>query len=663
MKKTKILFQIILCVLFIPLFMEAQDTKVEYCRSEFDGNTDFELLDFETAIYENSRTEPVQMPGWPVSIGGGVGICLGDIYGDGLLAIIIGTSNGEFHVFDYFGYDLPGWPKTGLGQIKSKAAVADMDPDYPGLEIIFVTTAGTLHVWHNDGTAVAGWPQSLGSFAKYRSPVISDIDNDGNLEIIVGKGEVNVFNHDGTMYPGWPQFTDDVCSGTVSVADVDNDGIVEICAVSYKSVYLWDKDGNIEPGWPLLNVAVDMCYAQPILADLDDDGDLEILHSYVGSGSSIYIGIYHHDGTNFDNWPQTFSGIQTFLTPVVGDIDNDGDLEIFGGGHSFELMARHHTGELVDGWPVNIGQILECSPIVFDIDDGGSREVIIGDNTTSPGGRLNAFHGDGSMVVDWPILIPSATMVNSPAVGDVDSDGDIEIALITTDGSVSLLTLEGIPYRNYLTEWGTWFHDNWNTGWFHPLSPQNLTAYFSENLVNLNWNVNTEPDIAGYNIYRSDTSGGPYIKINSTLITETFYNDISGTENHYYCVTAKIYGGTESRLSTEVICQTGWIEGTVSLTGGTGNIEDVVVTAGSISANPDATGLYSIGIYPGTYNVTASLDGYEAETVTDVLVEEGQTTDGIDFTLYPSVGLEDNHLSSKTTLTGNYPNPFNTETT
>ena len=671
MKKRKMLFKIILGLLFIPLFMEAQVTDFDFIHTDTNGkatNVPFESFKYEKS--KNPLTVPLEMPGWPINIGAAgnyppCGVCLADIYGDGLLAIIIGSSNGVFHVFNHLGNDLPGWPKTGIEPIRGKAGVADIDPDYPGLEIVVGAIDNLIYAWHNDGTDVPGWPQPFGG-GHMRGTVISDIDGDGDLEIIIGPNSVHIFNHDGTIYPGWPQSLDNYCSGTPSVADVDNDGVVEICAVSQNSVYLWDKDGNAKPGWPLLNVAGSMDYAQPTLADLDGDGDLEIIHCYYDQWSppsNNHIGIYHHDGTSFDNWPQLYPGPHTYVTPVVGDIDNDGDLEIFGGGHTSEVMAKHHTGVTVAGWPAQINPALECSPIVFDVDNDGSRDVIVAENGITGMANMWAFHGDASAVEDWPVDIYAPAMVNSPAVGDVDGDGDIEIALIVLGGTVHLWTLEGIPHKKYLTEWGTWFHDNWNTGWFHPLSPQNPTAAFSENSVNLNWNANTEPDIAGYNIYRSDISGGPYVKINSTLITETFYNDNSGIEDHYYCITAKIHGDAESRLSTEVICQTGWIEGTVSLTGGTGNVEDVVVTAGSVTANPETSGIYSIGIYPETYIVTASIDGYETATIIGVVVEEGQITSGVDFTLYPSVGLEDKHLSSKTTLTGNYPNPFNTETT
>ena len=90
-------------------------------------------------------------------------------------------------------------------------------------------------------------------------------------------------NGDGTFLP-YKEYvfttTGDVYVEDIFSADVDNDGFAEICAVSYTSIYLWDKDGNPKPGWPLIDVAGATSYAQPTFADLDDDGDLEILHVY-----------------------------------------------------------------------------------------------------------------------------------------------------------------------------------------------------------------------------------------------------------------------------------------------------------------------------------------------------------------------------------------------
>ncbi|UCD19310.1 MAG: VCBS repeat-containing protein [candidate division WOR-3 bacterium] len=516
-----------------------------------------------------ARTPPQQMPGWPNQMPvpplfAPAGVALADIDGDGYCEVLTGTTQGAFYVWDYQGNLLTGWPKTGIEAIQTKAAVADIDTSFPGLEIIVPGRLNIVYAWHSDGTNVPGWPQIVGETGGFKSPVVFDIDGDGDLEIIIGQrdypqGRVRAYHHDGTPCAGWPKTVDYMCVATPSVGDVDNDGVIEICAVSFNSVYLWDKDGNDEPGWPQLNMASGMSYAQPVLCDITGDGMNEIIVAYWTNWYDS-VNVYLYDGSSYGGWPKSYPGPQSYVTPVAADIDGDGDYEIFGGGHTSYncFLARHHTGAPVSGWPVDVHNN-ECSPIVFDLDDDGDREVIVGEN--SPEGYLYAFHGNGTMVDDWPIQNTINVYVNSASVADVDADGDIEIALLVADGTVNLWTIEDVSLRNYLVEWGTFFHDNWNTGWVHPLPPQNLNADVNGDTVSLSWDMNGEPDIAGYNVYRSDVLGGPYDKINEEVIAELTYVDIPGTGDYYYCVTAQIYAVTESRLSNEVTASVGVNEG------------------------------------------------------------------------------------------------------
>jgi hypothetical protein len=70
--------------------------------------------------------------------------------------------------------------------------------------------------------------------------------------------------------------------------------------------------------------------------------------------------------------------------------------------------------------------------------------------------------------------------------------------------------------------------------------------------VSLSWN-DTGAQIAGYNVYRSTVSGGPYSKINSALVVPTNYSDtsvVSGT-TYFYAVTAVGTSGIESALSNQ----------------------------------------------------------------------------------------------------------------
>jgi len=517
------------------------------------------------APLHSSRTAPALMPGWPVQIPSvptfaPTGVVLADIDEDGSCEVLTGTTMNAYYVWDYAGHLMSGWPKTGIEEIQTKAAVADIDTAYPGLEIIVPGRANTLYAWHNDGTNVPGWPQTVGETGGFKSAVIFDLDADGDLEIILGQrnypdGTVRVYHHDGTPYAGWPKTVDYMCVATPSVGDIDNDGTIEICALSFYSVYLWDKDGNDEPGWPKLNAYGGTSYAQPVLCDVTEDGYAEVIYAYY---TNYYdsVNIYQYDGTGYAGWPKSFPGPQAYVTPVAADIDADGDYEIFGGGHSSDqsFLARHHTGAPVAGWPVDVHN-LECSPIVFDLDDDGDREVIVGENDAP--GRLMAFHGNGTMVDDWPITLSANVYVNSASVADVDADGDIEIGLICPDGNVYLWTIEDVMLRPYLVDWGTFFHDNWNTGWVHPLPPANLIADFSGDTVTLSWDENTEPDIAGYHVYRSAVTGGPYTRINETTIPDPMYVDIPGTGEYYYCVTAQIQALTESRLSNEVYAPVG----------------------------------------------------------------------------------------------------------
>lgn len=72
-------------------------------------------------------------------------------------------------------------------------------------------------------------------------------------------------------------------------------------------------------------------------------------------------------------------------------------------------------------------------------------------------------------------------------------------------------------------------------------------------LVALSWTASQSPGTAGYNIYRSTTSGGPYVKINTSLDPNTTYNDqvVQDGYTYYYVTTAVSSQGTESVYSNE----------------------------------------------------------------------------------------------------------------
>jgi hypothetical protein len=71
--------------------------------------------------------------------------------------------------------------------------------------------------------------------------------------------------------------------------------------------------------------------------------------------------------------------------------------------------------------------------------------------------------------------------------------------------------------------------------------------------VSLTWVASASSNVAGYNVYRSAVSGGPYTELNSSLVTGTSYTDttVEFGDTYYYAVTAANSQGVESADSNQ----------------------------------------------------------------------------------------------------------------
>ncbi|MHC5159943.1 MAG: hypothetical protein ACYSN8_07925, partial [Planctomycetota bacterium] len=86
-----------------------------------------------------------------------------------------------------------------------------------------------------------------------------------------------------------------------------------------------------------------------------------------------------------------------------------------------------------------------------------------------------------------------------------------------------------------------------------PLPPTGLTATANYETVSLQWNDNSEGDLAGYNIYRSTTSGTGYTKLNGPLLVTSDYTDnaVANYTSYFYVVTAVDIDANESGNSNQ----------------------------------------------------------------------------------------------------------------
>ncbi len=280
------------------------------------------------------------------------------------------------------------------------------------------------------------------TFKNTRGVTLADIDNDGTDEIIFGADSI-LFCLDGDGSILWER----ALSGTnilpPTVADMDNDGNLEIAVNNaglgafgtVGQVYLMDSNGDDLEGWPV-NFDDHWMINAPVMADVDGDGIMEIVTGERVSGSVGFIHVLQMDGTELDGWPVETTGNVAF-TPSVGDINNDGTMDVISGQSADgSLYAFDASGTLLDGFPqiATDGKFSYQSPLLADLNGDENLEIV--GSRHGDGAEYYAVKSDGTYAEGWPVASPGWTY-SPPSITDSDADGDYEIFMgnPNTDGS------------------------------------------------------------------------------------------------------------------------------------------------------------------------------------------------------------------------------------
>ncbi|PRQ05882.1 FG-GAP repeat protein [Enhygromyxa salina] len=332
--------------------------------------------------------------------------------------------------------------------------------DTPDVVVVAANFPFEAHIYVLDG-ATGALHFQIPPFVAYTiTPAIGDIDGDGLPEIVAGNGpgfggpaHFMAFEHDGTHKWTASEPWEHAQGGSIALADLDNDGDVEIMG----GQVVLDHLGQT------VFVAPDQIGLQPIntavtAADLDGDGDLEVV-----LGQSAY----HHDGAEvyFD------IGVTPGF-PQVANLDEDPEPEILVTNNR-GLTLLEHDGAItyVNVKPDGIWTALRPAAI-HDFDGDGLAEfsvssasvysvfepapspvwsALIDDSSGSAGGTAFDFNGDGraeAMYADEqqlfifddlgaPLLtVPRSarTLTEYPTVADVDNDGSAEIIVVSDAG-------------------------------------------------------------------------------------------------------------------------------------------------------------------------------------------------------------------------------------
>lgn len=397
---------------------------------------------------------PVALPAEPVSDLG-----LADINGDGNLEIVFGDADGNIQIYRHDGTPLPGWPvSTGAMLSASPIAVGDLNGD--GIPAIVAGgTEGQIFAHAPDGSVLPGWPWVHSMHAPMHV-AIGAIGGPHPRAVVWTSDVVLGFrDHTGQAYPGaigrlfggYEVFT----CGPV-IGDVSGNGVNDVVVALGSEVRALPPMSAGSTFWYPLPAAVS---DRPALADLDQDGDVEVLVP-LASGQ-LYV--HDDDGALFEGWPVTVSDAP-LRSPVVASFLGDHTLHIavVANGDLIHLLKSFGTG--VMGWPVEVpaGPTATFSSAI--VGRVGNAMGVLLETKDWPGiftSYLWTWDSTGALVSGWPRWFHTGSNL-SPAYGDVDLDGRAEIAFFAD--SKLYLTDINTPPGSAAQTWAMAAHDPERSG-------------------------------------------------------------------------------------------------------------------------------------------------------------------------------------------------------
>ena len=215
-------------------------------------------------------------------------------------------------------------------------------------------------------------------------------------------------------------------------AFIDEDGVIKTETV-LTQLPPASRDGLTPmPGFPL-SFGSNTTY-KPMrgltLADLNNDGADEIILCHNEAINVI-------DGQGNVLWTQTLAGGMGQYPAAVGDINNDGSLEIValtaygnarGGINVFDASGNVLLATVTNNNP------LICAPVLADINNDGTLEIIFngrGKASASISAGIHVWNLQGEELEGFPFEMPS-TPAFTPTLADIDGDGFLEIFSATT---------------------------------------------------------------------------------------------------------------------------------------------------------------------------------------------------------------------------------------
>jgi hypothetical protein len=282
------------------------------------------------------------------------GVAVADVNRDGLTDILAGPYWFEAPDWKLHQITTPGkydytkeWSDSFLN------FAADLDADGWTDLIVFDFPGTTVHWFKNPGGSDMHWPQYLiDSTARNESPMMADVDRDGNPDLVFGTGNDQI-----TWFRPAPDGPDEVVWNRTAVSeekapggstfshglgfgDMDLDGKADIFTTGG-----WWKAPDVldNSPWIFQEVNLGQPCSQMYLYDLDLDGDQDVI-----SASAHNYGIWWHQQSGTGQLTFTEHLIDSSFSQTHGlaleDINDDGLPDLITGKRYFAHNGKDPGG-------------------------------------------------------------------------------------------------------------------------------------------------------------------------------------------------------------------------------------------------------------------------------------------------------------------------------
>ena len=454
------------------------------------ANTGVYLTDFsgsDSVMYFSLEVKKYQH-GSPIYLGRNSGtspVVSGDLDGDGQRELVAATKNGKILAWrangdKFFDNDdktsqisingdtthvpLPVFSELENGKFLFPPTLADLNNDGK-LEVIACSEDGQLLVWKSADTDNNGRADFFSKFyiegASFSTvPIVGDFSSAlENMQIAIGtsNGQLLIFTHkeEQGSNEGIIQsisFHYEINS-LVGISINGKKGLIVV--TNNNSIHFLEESGEIKWSQDFPDLA-NINY--PVVGDVNNDGKLEIILT-AESGHLVIL-----DG-NGNVLPEFNSVVMNcpLSNPTLADINQNGYLDVIvtGGG---KIFAFNDKGISLTNFPFeydrNRDSLSYPHPVIADIDNDGSPEIVV----SSIKNQLLAFDSKGKKDLGFPISVSGSIAVNI-GIADLTNDGKFNLFARASDDYCYSWQLE-FDYADEQVFWGEFLLDSYHNGLF-----------------------------------------------------------------------------------------------------------------------------------------------------------------------------------------------------